>query len=425
LAPVLRVALALGVVVFFVHAALPTSLAGGDTLWSVPTSYSVVHHGNVYLDDFPDLLHRTRSHTGTYHGHSYMQFPFGPSIVTAPVLALYDGWLHLRGSSLLSYINGHFPPDDLEIKLASLYVALSTVFVCLLLWRRTRNRALAVGVAGLFAFATSMVSTVSRALWTHAPAVLFAVIGLYLLQVFVDNGRLWAAAASGAALGVGYFVRPTMLVPLGVFLIAITLRQRRAGLAFAAGAAVPVLATLAVFVTQIHRPLSTYYSLRRGVPMASQFFPGLAGNLVSPSRGLFVWSPFLLVAVPAAWRAIRRPKQDLVATVCVVVIVLHWISSSTLRPWWAGWSVGPRLFSDVLPFMMVLVADGLLIIHAHLQGRGRQVVYGLVAVCVAWSLFTNLRAATHQSVQAWNYTPTNVDHHGDRNWDWSDPQFLR
>jgi hypothetical protein len=216
-----------------------------------------------------------------------------------------------------------------------------------------------------------------------------------------------------------------MLVPLVVLLVVVTLRRRRAGLAFATGAAVPVIATVAVFLTQIHHPLSAYYSLRRGVPLPSQFFPGLAGNLVSPSRGLLIWSPFVLVAVPAAWRAIRHPGRDIVATTCVAVVGLHWISSSTLRPWWAGWSVGPRLFSDVLPFMMILVAEGLLIIHAQLQGRGRQVAYGFVAVCVAWSLFTNLRAATHQSVQAWNASPTNVDKHGDRNWDWSDPQFLR
>jgi hypothetical protein len=48
-----------------------------------------------------------------------------------------------------------------------------------------------------------------------------------------------------------------------------------------------------------------------------------------------------------------------------------------------------------------------------------------VALLVAFSFFTHIRGATHESVPAWNAKPLDVDQHSDRPWDWSDPQFLR
>jgi hypothetical protein len=105
--------------------------------------------------------------------------------------------------------------------------------------------------------------------------------------------------------------------------------------------------------------------------------------------------------------------------------VLHWLTIATLKPWWAGWSVGPRLFSDALPFLMLLVTDGVLFLKDRLPRRSIDPAIAIGAVLVAFSLFTNVRAATHFSVQLWNRSPQNVDTHSNRPWDWSDPQFLR
>jgi hypothetical protein len=172
------------------------------------------------------------------------------------------------------------------------------------------------------------------------------------------------------------------------------------------------------------KPLQPYYESSRARP-GGTYLVGLAGDLISPARGLLVWSPFILLAIPAAIRAVRNPARDRVLTTCVVLVVVHWLTIATLRPWWAGWSVGPRLFSDVLPFLVLLVADGLLMLRSRFPGSWVRPAFAVVAVLVAFSLFTHVRAATHFSVQLWNKSPQNVDTHSDRPWDWSDPQFLR
>jgi hypothetical protein len=432
---------ALAIGVLWANYAAPVSLAGGDTLWSVPVAYSVVHQRNVTLDEFPDLVQVTHTHTKVLaDGHRVSLFPWGPSIASAPLVGAYDVWLHLRGSSLREYLTAHwhssttFPDARLEKELASIWATISTVVLFFLLLRRTRSRLLAVLVSLAFAFATSMFSTVSRALWSHTPSVLFLLLGVYFLQVFEDRAEWRAprlqprgalvAFASGASLGAAFFMRPTSAVPLAVLLVALFVREWRAGLAALAGAAIPVGVMFAIDYATLGSLLQPYYQPDRAAP-GSSFLEGLAGNLVSPARGLLIWSPFVLVAIPAAVRAVRRPGRDRVMTVCVAVVVLHWLSIATLKPWWAGWSVGPRLFSDVLPFLMLLVADGVLFLRDRLPRRWIQPAMAIGAVLVAFSLFTNIRAATHFSVQLWNRDPLNVDTHSDRPWDWSDPQFLR
>jgi hypothetical protein len=428
------IAVALGCVVYAISIAFPVSLSGGDTLWSVPLSYSVLHEHSVYLDEFPALTHVTTANTSlSPTGHRIFSFPWGPSIVSAPLLAVFSGWLHVHHDSLYTYLNRHFAPADLEIRLASFYVALSTAVLFLLLTRRTKRIGLALLVALAFAFGTSMTSTASRALWSHTPEVLFVVLALYLFQLFEDHPE-WreqqmtfrgvaCVFACGLALGLAYFSRPTGILPLGAIVVALFLRRWLGGVAAAVGAAIPIAVLVAIYWTALGKPVQTYYDFSKGKP-PSTFFVGLAGNLVSPARGLFVWSPFVIVALWSAARAVRHPARDRVLSCCVVVVVLHWLSISTLRPWWAGWSVGPRLFSEALPFLMVLVADSLVMLRSWSPRGGKGLAYTMVGACILFSLFTNVRAATHFSVQRWNFAPENIDLHSDRPWDWSDPQFL-
>jgi hypothetical protein len=289
-----------------------------------------------------------------------------------------------------------------------------------------------VFVTFVFAFAGSMVSTVSRALWAHGPALFFLTAALFGLQVFEEHpqwrrdafGRraVMVALGCGVAAGLAYFCRPTSAIEIVVFVAALGIRRVRAGVWAAAGAAVPIVAMWSVNLATIHHFNTTYYAPSRVAPQGT-FLTALAGDLVSPARGLFIWSPILLLMIPAGVMAVRRPNRDYVLTICVVTIVLQWLVIADLNPWWGGFSIGPRLFSDVVPFMMLLVADTLVRFLALPAGTRRNLLGGGIALLLAFSLFTNLRAATHGSVEKWNI-PTQPGNHVPSMWDWSNPQFL-
>lgn len=98
-------------------------------------------------------------------------------------------------------------------------------------------------------------------------------------------------------------------------------------------------------------------------------------------RGLFVLSPWLLLALPGFWlwyRSGRYRAEWLVALASVVVIFLF--NSSSVM-WWGGFAIGPRYLLPALPFMalpLVFVLD-------HRIFSGSSVVRLLFMVLLGWS----------------------------------------
>jgi hypothetical protein len=221
-----------------------------------------------------------------------------------------------------------------------------------------------------------------------------------------------------------YAVRPTTAVVAVVLGAVVVVRHRRQLPAFLAAGAVAGLAYLAVNLATYGSFQPAYYDPHRlfGSPT---FLEGLAGNLVSPQRGLLVWSPVLLFAAVGAVVAWRRGTFGLLQGAAVAAIVLHWLVISTLVPWYAGFSTGPRLFSDVLPFFVLLMVPAVGELRRGGRRPARWLGRGAFAVLLAWSLFTNTRGATRFETQRWNAIPVSVHDDETRLWDWSDLQFLR
>jgi hypothetical protein len=170
-----------------------------------------------------------------------------------------------------------------------------------------------------------------------------------------------------------------------------------------------------------------------GSPLAPYYMPGrigvsgglpgaLAGNLVSPSRGLLVFSPVLLfsavgVALEASTKRLNRLDRSL-----LVILGLHWVAISAFPKWWGGWSYGPRFASDVLPYLVYFLIPVLAWLG---QPRTPAVVAVFFWVAVAASGFIHYRGASDRATFDWNAWPANVDADPSRVWDWRDPQFLR
>lgn len=89
--------------------------------------------------------------------------------------------------------------------------------------------------------------------------------------------------------------------------------------------------------------------------------------MISPSRGLLVFTPVLVFSIAGILRALRSGWMRPLSICLTVLVILHWVSISLfVGIWWGGYSYGPRLFSDMLP-ILVLFLIPLLIDwqHAH------------------------------------------------------------
>ena len=177
---------ALFVVTFAVHALSPVTTST-NSAWTFHVAASILRQGNVSLDEYRPLMNLPADYQLLeVSGHIYDYYPVATPLLVTPVVWVTNKLYPLaHASDFYTYLSNHAPDDHtarLEKLTAAEIVALATVLMYLL--ARNRLDALpALGIALMFAFATSMWSTASRALWQHGPSALFLTLALYLIVI--------------------------------------------------------------------------------------------------------------------------------------------------------------------------------------------------------------------------------------------------
>jgi hypothetical protein len=453
-----RTAAKLFSIVFIVHA---TSfvVAQGDSRWTIPQALSLIHEHNFDLDEYASLFPSqdyyfiecvsTKHHwtwpvnqTTCPGGHFYYLYPPAVSVVAVPFVAVIQAVVHVLHPMVARFTKG--PPkawqaalfallnEDLvkgspavEIIIASLFVAAATAVLFLALFALV-SKWEAVLLALTFAFCTSAWSTASRSLASHAPSILLNSLCVLLLCRSARRPRhLWII---GPLAALAFFVRPPNLIPAGIFGIYLLRHAPRQAL-FAALAALPVAAFFAGASLQVYGTiLPPYFTAPRDghslLALHTHFLEALAGNWVSPARGMLVYCPFLaMLLLPAAWRTDLGPVFRRLRPYFIAIAALWWLVVSMHIYWWAGWAFGPRYMCDLFPFIILLMAP---VVHAVFQCRpGIRLDRAALAATLALALFIHARGSYSLAVHDWDRTPKDVDFAPSRVWDWSDIPFLR
>ena len=207
------------------------------------------------------------------------------------------------------YVGSTTDQDDLTFARSGLAAAFLTAGAVALMFsgllRQTGRWQLALGGTAVFAFATPVWSVSANALWTH-PVTLLGICGAVWA---LPRERWWW---TGIWFGVAMTGRVHVALIAAVVGLALAWTRRSPTIAVRIG--IPTTISLAVlaawsrYVFGSWDPRGAYAGHEIGsmVPAVSQGGPGylenLAGFLVSPDRGLFVWTPLLLVLMPAVFR---------------------------------------------------------------------------------------------------------------------------
>ena len=317
----------------------------------------------------------------------------------------------------LPFVLAGSDPLNLGLLVRVGHVAAATIEVIatLLLWslmRRFVSPRWALALVLLYFLGTSVRTIASQALWQHAGVHLTVAFALWLV-LSPRPFALWREFAAGAALGYGTVVRQTtgLLVP---FLPAA--RIRATVLAFI-GAAIGVTPLLVYNALAFGNPLEQGYGTK---PFDTSPLIGLYGLLVSPSRGLFVYEPYMIFAF--ATIVLLKPGRDFLE-LRLLSLVYAWAATailySTYAEWWGGRVFGPRFLDDLAPMLFALLAWG--IGHGLLT---RWPARALFWICAAWSLLIFQAAAFVYDQNTWDLSPTNINFDPSRLLDWSDPQWL-
>jgi hypothetical protein len=424
-----------------------------DSRWTVHTALSLLHHGDVDLDEYLPLLERDRFYgiecvtatkARTYGltsasqcpaGHYYNFYPVAVPMMAAPALFAFERGL-AAAQPLIRPLIPHLPEKlrrdmprrflegDMvggapvaEVVIASWITALSVALMYLSVGQ-------SLAIAGLCAFATPAWSTASRGLWQHGPSMLLLALTLWL-AVRAHRDPRWIRFA-GPAVALAFYVRPTNAVWVAAITLFVFARHRRHLWAYLLGM-LPVVALFSAIDLSIYgHLLAPYFSVQRVAAPGLALLPlpeALAGNLISPARGLFIFVPLFLLSVYGAclkpeWPAARSLRPYLAGA-----LVAHYLLISSYQDWWGGDCYGPRYFTDVVPLLVFFLIPVL----PRMVGRtGRaRLLCGLFCALSAASLFIHFEGATNWECMRWNTAPTQLRATPWRIWDWHDLQFLR
>ncbi len=395
----------------------------GDPHFVIPTAVSIVRHGDADIDEYRGQFPQAYWAVAKARGHFWNVYPPGVPLLVVPMVGVADKAYAVFGRDLEAMtLQG--PPLVLELVCSSFITALAAGLLFVYLRARLPlDRALLL--AGLFAAGTAAYSSASRGLYQHGPSMLLLACAILLYERAV-RGEWPAALWLGVCAGYTYTIRPANLIVVVGFAVLVFFTARRRVAAYVVGALAGAAPLFVFNLGAFGSWLSPYYEATEATIWSFAVPVGpLSALLVSPSRGLFVFSPFLLFAGARFLPYFRRrypvaPLEILLA----VLAVAWWFGTSRWRMWWGGASYGPRLLCDLLPCLMVLLVPvaAELTLEAGWKRRSFTVLFVVAGVV---SVAIQLRGVNSPSTSEWNRTAVPIDQAPERVWDWRDPQFLR
>lgn len=371
----MSLAVFVGLVAFAVYVASLRTIVSVDASTNVLLSYSFVRDGDAFLDEFAPTYEQLSYWSSRIGDHDVARYPPGAAMLASPVVAL---------GALL----GIHPPATASVtvvgKLAAAAIAAASVVFVHLAAARLAGRAAATLAAVLYAFGTATWPISGGALWVHGTAQLFVAAGLFLIL----SPRPLSRGRAGLAFALATTARPTTAL-FGLAGLVHLLRKDLPRAAPYVAWAIPALVILLLYdLATTGSPVSPYTAagaIAVGAGSgAAGLIVGVAGNLFSPSRGLFVFSPFLLLGAYELVRRARRADRvgstlrwQLVAAAAILLVY------STYAEWWAGFSYGNRYLAETLPLLSLGVA---LWLRRHRGWAGRPLVIALGAPAVVFAL---------------------------------------
>jgi len=158
--------------------------------------------------------------------------------------------------------------------------------------------------------------------------------------------------------------------------------------------------------------------------MVQYFHPIITNQQCLDSRGLFIFTPIFLFSIGGI--LIKRNKRlfQPLDLFLVLIIIVHLLVISITIKGWGGFTFGPRLTSDMVPYFMYFLIPVVAIFPA-IRGMTRIVFLIIFISAICFSFFVHFRGARSIETYKWNALPAKIDNDPSRAWDWSDIQFLR
>jgi len=369
--------LLLGVFLIYCNWASPVPM--NDNIGTEALPFSILQNHTMYLDETYQTNADDRNMGYRFvevgNGHRASLFPVVIPVLITPLYAI-PYLLGVPDSDLLHLVLSHIS--------SSLITALSVVFIYLAC-RYLTGRKTALLSALIFAFATSTWSSSSQFLYAHGMSGLLLAAMLLLVIRNEASASSWNYILLGICSGLYVFNRPSdSLLVLPVIGYVLWCHREKTviyGISAFLGSLPFLVYNIIMFGTLFGGYSKVALRMAFDIPPLLLNFLGL---LIAPNRGLFVFTPVLVLSLIGFWLIRKEDKPFsrflLGAVPAMVVTILVYAS---FDDWQGGETFGPRYLTCILPYMVI----ALCIFLDHLRKNPQTLVMAVVVMLIAVSVF--------------------------------------
>jgi hypothetical protein len=324
-------------------------------------------HALVYQHTFAiDIYHTNTPDLAFVNGHYYCDKAPGLALVTLPEFYLASKILETSGMPADSG-KAWFWSNWITVAISiGAFSALGIAFLFLWLQGFIPPR-IALLCSLVVAFGSAMFPYATM-MFSHGLVVGFLCMALWLLSLGHEpdqspsNGArhwFWRDLAGGAACGMAIACEYDAALVTGGMLAVILASSFRRSCRLALGAVPPLLLIPFYNWVCMGNPFSLPYGHEVVFTQMHNGFYGIhlpdadnfAHLLFSPERGLFFWTPFLLLAFPGYYFIFKKSRS--LFWLCYWVPLLHVMILSGYYTREAGNTLGARLLAPILPLLIL------------------------------------------------------------------------
>lgn len=352
------IAIAVGFVLFIVYIN-SHYLQNGDIIPNEDLPISIIREGNLELHEFvkPPVsdFEKGVAKNNDGIGHYWMRispnrrivslFPIVPGIMNVPAY-LIANWMDMdivKNKHFLSHIT------------ASLSVALSGVFLYLLLQFLFADRKTSILFTMAYGLGTCVWSIASTGIWQHGPSVLFINIALFLF--FHPDKRI--SALSGMFFAFSVVNRPTNAFLMAGFCLYVLLYKREIMLMFIGWALIPFALMGWYFQEYWGSVFGQFQSAATAAPPSVSFsnlVQKVPTRLFSPSIGLIAMSPFLFFGMMQMPKILfAKGRENIIWKICVISVIVFFVFYCSVNME-GSYSFGYRYMIEIVPFLVIFSA---------------------------------------------------------------------
>lgn len=421
---------------FFIYNINFRTITNEDNYPTVRLPISIFQFHRLNLDNFYPKLFIKSDNLPYYlrakDGHIYAEKTTGMALFISPIYYiifknLYEGNLNLpyalEDTEFLNYLM-------ISEKLTASFIASLTVciifLVCFIIFE---DKIFSIFISLLYAFGTNHWVTSSQGLWVHGGVEFWLsilILGILLFEKTNQERYLYLTSFSAGMVSI---IRLDGLIYFLIVLLYIIRYHQNKIHKYLSFSSIIIIFYYTFNLIALGSFIGGYGNVNIKpfylFPL-KEIILAFLGMFISPGRGLFFYTPILILSFVGIYFLIKIKKDYpkiliylLPAVATIVFIHTVYTDNPNYLKWYGGGVWGPRYFTDVLPLLIlyfgISIKELIKLANSRVNKKDMlPILYISIALLTIFSIFTQYVGAFYYK-DYWNTNP-NIDENPERVW---------